>query len=98
MARAKVVAVLNAAIRIAWLISLVWMSRTCWPGLTWPSGNLAGTARWAAWAVSRAASAARRSAVSPSWAWFDQHRLTRGWGHCFEQGRVGRGQCPVVAG
>ena len=29
MSRARAVAVLNAAIRMAWLISLVWMSRTC---------------------------------------------------------------------
>src|SRR5665811_2286129 len=67
MARARVVAVLNAAIRIAWVISLVWTSRTCWPGLTWPSGSRAGMARWVSWAVSRSASAARRPAVSPSW-------------------------------
>src|ERR1035437_10200948 len=53
MARARAVAVLNAAMRMAWLISLVWMSRTCWPGLTWARGSLAGMARWAAWAVSR---------------------------------------------
>jgi len=58
MARARAVAVLNAAMRIAWLISLVWMSRTCWPGLTWARGSLAGMARWAAWAVSRLDSAA----------------------------------------
>src|SRR5674476_1388974 len=47
--RARAVAVLNAAMRIAWVISLVWMSRTCWPGLTWPSGSRAGTARLARW-------------------------------------------------
>ena len=29
MARARVVAVLNAAIRMAWVMSFVWMSRTC---------------------------------------------------------------------
>jgi hypothetical protein len=58
---------LNAAIRMAWVISLVWVSRTCWPGATWPSGSLAGMARWVSWAVSRSASAARRSAVSWSW-------------------------------
>src|ERR1035437_2678369 len=67
MARARVVAVLNAAIRMAWVISLVWVSRTCWPGLTWPSGSRAGMARWVSWALSRSASAARRSAVSWSW-------------------------------
>src|SRR5450759_3191650 len=67
MARARVVAVLNAAMRIAWVISLVWMSRTCWPGLTWHSGSRAGMARWVSWAVSRSAFAARRPAVSPSW-------------------------------
>src|SRR5665647_2951870 len=67
MARARVVAVLNAAIRMAWVMSLVWVSRTCWPGLTWPSGSRAGMARWVSWAVSRSASAARRSAVSLSW-------------------------------
>ncbi len=26
----SVVAVLNAAMRMAWVISFVWMSRTCW--------------------------------------------------------------------
>ena len=46
---------------------MVWMSRSCWPGLTWPSGSLAGMARWVAWAVSRSASAVRRAAVSWSW-------------------------------
>src|SRR5664280_2627915 len=67
MARARVVAVLKAAMRIAWVMSFVWMSRTCWPGLTWSSGSRAGMARWVSWAVSRSASAARRPAVSPSW-------------------------------
>src|SRR5665647_1576114 len=64
MARARVVAVLNAAIRMAWVMSSVWVSRTCWPGLTWPSGSRVGMARWVSWALSRSASAARRSAVS----------------------------------
>src|ERR1039457_571705 len=59
--------VLNAAMRIAWLISFVWMSRTCWPGLTWARGSRAGMARWVAWAMSRVASASRRSAVSLLW-------------------------------
>src|ERR1035437_9284304 len=39
-------------------MSLVWMSRTCWPGLTWPRGSRARTARWVDWAASRSASAA----------------------------------------
>ena len=30
--RARAVAVLNGAMRMAWLISLVCTSRTCWPG------------------------------------------------------------------
>src|SRR5665647_2196788 len=80
MARARAVAVLNAAMRIAWLISLVWMSRTCWPGLTWARGSLAGMARWAAWAVSRLDSAARRSAVSLSWSALVISRVTPGGG------------------
>src|ERR1035437_1800432 len=42
MARAWVVAVLNAAMRMAGVISFVWMSRTCCPGLTWPSGQDSG--------------------------------------------------------
>src|ERR1019366_2250016 len=67
MSRARVVAVLNAAMRMAWVMSLVWTSRTYWPGATWPSGSRAGMARWVSWAVSRSASAARRSAVSWSW-------------------------------
>src|SRR5664279_3078444 len=70
MARARVVAVLNAAIRMAWVMSFVWMSRTCWPGLTWPRGSRAGMARWVSWAVSRSASVARRPAVSSSWSLF----------------------------
>jgi hypothetical protein len=61
------VAVLNAAMRMAWLISFVWMSRTCWPGLTWARGSRAAAARWVAWAVSRLDSVARRSALSHSW-------------------------------
>ena len=65
----SVVAVLNAAMRMAWVISFVWMSRTCCPGLTWPSGSRAGMARWVAWAASRLAPASRRSAVSLSWCW-----------------------------
>src|SRR5665647_1864914 len=80
MARARAVAVLNAAMRIAWVISLVWMSRTCWPGLTWARGSLAGMARWAAWAVSRKVSAARRSAVSLSWSALVISRVTPGGG------------------
>src|SRR5665647_2789702 len=80
MARARAVAVLNAAMRIAWVISLVWMSRTCWPGLTWARGSLAGMARWAAWAVSRLDSAARRSAVRVSWSALVISRVTPGGG------------------
>ena len=57
MARARVVAVLNAAMRMAWVISFVCTSRTCCPGLTWPSGSRAGMARWVAWAASRLAPA-----------------------------------------
>jgi hypothetical protein len=34
MVRARAVAVLNVATRMAWVISLVWTFRTCWPGLT----------------------------------------------------------------
>lgn len=40
MAQARAGAVLNAAIRMAWVISLVWTSRTCWPRLTWAVGSL----------------------------------------------------------
>jgi hypothetical protein len=29
---ARAVVVLNAAIRMVWVMSLVWVSRTCWPG------------------------------------------------------------------
>ena len=40
--RARVAAALNAAMRMAWLISFGWMSRTCCPGLTWARGSRAG--------------------------------------------------------
>src|ERR1035441_2972985 len=44
------VSVLQAAIRMAWVMSLVSVSgRTC-PGLCWPSGILAGVAFAVAWA------------------------------------------------
>ena len=45
--RQRLGAVLNAAIRMAWWISLVSVSRTCWPGWTWASGSRAGIA-WCA--------------------------------------------------
>src|SRR5665811_1139899 len=80
MARARAVAVLNAAMRLAWLISLVWMSRTCWPRLTWARGSLAGMARWAVWAVARLDCAAGRSAVRVSWSALVISRVTPGGG------------------
>src|SRR5258707_994090 len=53
------VSVLNAAIRIAWVISLVSVSRRTMSGLCWASGILAGTALAAG-----LASSSRRRAVS----------------------------------
>jgi hypothetical protein len=38
------VSALQAAIRMAWVISLVSVSSRTWPGLCWDSGILAGVA------------------------------------------------------
>src|SRR5574338_9061 len=49
--------------RMAWWISLVSVSSTCWPGWTWASGSRAGIAWCAASAASSAVSAAWVSAL-----------------------------------
>ena len=45
MVRASMVWVLNAAMRMAWVSSLVSVSRICCPGRTWPSGSRVGVGR-----------------------------------------------------
>ena len=66
---------------VAWWISLVSVSRTCWPGWTSASGRRAGRDWWAANAASRAVWAACTSALMQQGPW-DRDRSSSGSNRC----------------
>ena len=74
------VSALYAAIRMAWVMSLVWVSSRTMPGLCWPSGIFAGVALAAAWAASSSRGAAWTGASSRASIWLVMTVLVPGGG------------------